>query len=61
MSRKIIQIAVTNSAPSTQNNSYDLIVALCDDGSVWEIISGIGLARQWQKIPDIPQEAPDHG
>lgn len=45
MTRKIIQIAVTD------NEDIFTLTALCDDGSVWTRRNN----RRWFKQPDIPQ------
>jgi len=50
--RKIIQIA---GAPET-NGAYQTLVALCDDGTLWETYFN----RKWQpwaEIPGVPQPA----
>jgi hypothetical protein len=47
MTRKIVQIV----------NDEGRLYALCDDGSVWK--SNFGhRTKQWDRQPDIPQDAP---
>jgi hypothetical protein len=51
MNRKIIQITTIGHA-----DSYEVVYALCDDGSVWRLFvtsSGIG---DWHRIQEIPQK-----
>ena len=50
--RKVVQIAV--SRPS--DDGVDAIVALCDDGTMWEMVAyatGTG-THGWQLLPAIP-------
>lgn len=53
MERKVIQIT---SAP---DESIEIIYALCDDGSMWRLITlfkqGRGDEEVWRRVPDIPQ------
>ena len=50
-SRKIVQVA------STEYRHYLWVVALCDDGSLWQLRVG---DEDWHRLPSIPQpETPD--
>ena len=48
MSRKIIQISVT----SSYRGNIENIIALCDDGTLWNKQEGV----PWFRLGDIPQE-----
>jgi hypothetical protein len=45
--RKIIQISAHNK-----------IVALCDDGTTWELV-WFGRTNNWEQLPPIPQPEPE--
>jgi len=50
--RKVVQIATAAS-----EDSYDLIVALCDDGTMWEgAYSRADKTLKWAQMPDVPQD-----
>ena len=52
--RKIIQI--TTDTDATDNEFWG-ITALCDDGTVWQLLD---YESGWNRVPDIPQdENPD--
>ena len=44
--RKVIQLTAIH-----QHEGDDLVVALCDDGSIW-VLSNI---EGWEQIADVPQ------
>ncbi|OBX06656.1 hypothetical protein QV08_09615 [Gallibacterium salpingitidis] len=46
MARKIIQIC---------SDLFDLF-ALCDDGTVWNLVHG----RRWKLLPEIPRDNPSY-
>ena len=52
--RRVIQVAVSESETETSGNRT--IVVLCDDGSIWEIVSPFHQADrpQWQRLPPVP-------
>lgn len=50
MKRKPIQIA------ASQDESSASLYALCDDGSVWEMVWANTTNPPWQRLADIPQE-----
>lgn len=56
--RKAIQI--TKSITATQEFEEvfycEILTALCDDGSIWELRQGNGEKREWQALPAIPQQ-----
>jgi hypothetical protein len=55
--RKIVQITATG-VENTMGTQCDfMLVALCDDGTVW-IKRGWSGDEIWYREPDIPQEAP---
>ncbi len=47
--RKIVQIGLN--VEGVAACIHGAIVALCDDGSLWELYKGT-----WERLPDIPQE-----
>jgi hypothetical protein len=47
--RKAIQIAVTET-----QDSYPVVYALCDDGSITRMVLGEFSARKWQDLAPIP-------
>ncbi len=51
MARKIIQISTT----SENEHSYEKVVALCDDGTLWSLATA-RYASEWERIEDIPQD-----
>ena len=59
--RKVIQIS-TAMTTKTSGNIVSKVVALCDDGSVWQmerIPSYENYGTNWVKLKDIPQDNPD--
>lgn len=52
--RKIIQLIMSPPGPGYK----PMIVALCDDGTVWADV--IGRPASWQKLDDIPQDDEDN-
>lgn len=65
MARKVIQIAVSK----TENNDVDgfstsfdeLVIALCDDGSMWcrrnnDSYLEKGIKPKWVRLDDIPED-----
>lgn len=57
MSRKIVQVATT---PSTENE-HSVTVALCDDGTLWQLIHDPAsklMETKWEEYPEIPQPEP---
>jgi hypothetical protein len=55
--RKIVQIAAIDWAEGGDYHSPQ-VFALCNDGSLWEHDIP---AREWHRLPDIPQEAVEGG
>lgn len=55
MARKIIQITAKSFPHDHQNgwDAYGVVVALCDDGTVWEKGDE---DKIWNRLPDIPQD-----
>lgn len=53
--RKIIQIEV---APE-QDNFFECLYALCDDGTVWSITKPDLSSSEWVQIKPIPQPGED--
>jgi hypothetical protein len=53
--RKIIQIAVAGVENTSTTQCNFVTVALCDDGSVFELKDAMGAS--WVKYPPIPQPA----
>jgi hypothetical protein len=57
MTRKIIQIQVAATIDSC-DDKYDDVYALCDDGSVWRILSNTDEDRLWDTgwhmLPPLP-------
>lgn len=55
--RKIIQIATSNAM--SKNNKIETIIALCDDGTLWQRSIEIDEVRvfggEWFQIENIPQ------
>lgn len=55
--RKIIQIATSNAI--SENNKIETIIALCDDGTLWQRSIEIDEVRvfggEWFQIENIPQ------
>lgn len=52
MKRKPVQLAVRPG-----NEDWNPVVyALCDDGTIWSLLDGVG--GGWQELPDIPQPVP---
>lgn len=55
--RKIIQIATSNAM--SENNKIETIIALCDDGTLWqrsiEIDEVSVFGGEWFQIENIPQ------
>ena len=55
--RKIIQIATSNAM--SENNKIETIIALCDDGTLWQRSIEIDEVRvfggEWFQIENIPQ------
>ena len=51
MKRQVIQIAAT----ATDDAAADMLYALCDDGTMWELYLGGNKGLQWKEIPDVPQ------
>ena len=61
--RKIIQIATTTTSFTDTDDELsvlDSIVAICDDGSLWELKTTYWLNKKersnWKRLPDIPQD-----
>ena len=55
--RKIVQIAtgtMGSDIGGCGSIAYN-IIALCDDGSVWQVFGRND--EEWHRLPDIPQEA----
>ena len=50
MVRKVIQISNSVAQETEDCSEYQIIVALCDDGTMWSI-----RGRAWQQLPPIPQ------
>jgi len=50
--RKVVQISVSGVANTSNTQSDYIVVALCDDGTVWEMLG----THPWQQLPAIPQE-----
>lgn len=60
MSRKIIQIAVSSLSVSELMLGRDNVLALCDDGTVWNRVEmSDGSVCGWVQLPPIPQDTPD--
>lgn len=53
MNRQIIQIAVAGTIENSMTQAEALIVALCNDGTVW---STTNRNSDWMKFPSIPQD-----
>lgn len=56
--RKVIQITKASAAAEEFEAVFysEIITALCDDGTIWELRRGNGENdKQWQRLPDIPQ------
>ena len=50
MQRKITQIAISNVKNTFRTQCDYIVIALCNDGSIWEAPDGVS----WQRLPDIP-------
>lgn len=57
MSRKVIQVAVSESATELDGKirHYRFTVALCDDGTMWQMTLD---DDEWVKMPDVPPHGP---
>lgn len=51
--RKIIQVSAMGCEATSQTQTNAIIVALCDDGSVW--VSDCPF-KQWNRLPFVPQD-----
>lgn len=49
LGRKPVQIL----SHTTPKGAYAVLIALCDDGSIWENFMG-----EWRQLPEIPQPEP---
>jgi hypothetical protein len=49
---KVIQIATTPDSDKV----YETLFALCDDGSIWHLVSPTTSDGVWTRLPDIPDE-----
>ena len=55
--RKIIQITTASFPPSRYMEWSQSTIALCDDGSLWELVQSRECKKgKWRLLPDIPQE-----
>ena len=54
MTRQILQIAATSGGEF--NDETESVFALCDDGTVWEVVLEARSTRRWSRLPDIPQD-----
>ena len=52
--RRIVQISTTRVDEKLTTQCDYIIVALCDDGTIWEI--GNRDFSKWTRIPNIPQD-----
>lgn len=52
--RKVVQVAT---APGAARDNDTLIVALCDDGSVWQRWAVGNESNEWRQLPAIPRGA----
>ncbi len=55
MPRKIVQITATPGDDVA--GSADVVYALCNDGSLWELYNED--EGKWSRLPDIPQSQPE--
>ncbi len=53
--RKIIQITTGHYQDLDEVHTYTLI-ALCDDGSIWKLLSDYQGNASWKQILEIPEE-----
>ena len=55
--RKPVQIVLKPEGPGAP---LEVLLALCDDGSIWSLPRPLGPerggARKWQRLPDVPGE-----
>jgi hypothetical protein len=58
MTRRVVQIAASESS-----KTHMTVVALCDDGSIWQITPDTEsiLGPSWKKLPEIPAKAKRRG
>ena len=59
--RKVIQVS-TSIAVKPSGNMVSKVVALCDDGSIWQMESIPSYEKygtNWTRLKDIPQDDPD--
>lgn len=57
MKRKIIQIATCGVANTRNTQCDQIILALCDDGTLW---GKDNVSADWEQIPTVPyREIPD--
>lgn len=56
--RHIVSISVAHAPESNRVRDHILIIALCDDSSVWELCRPYENPAEgkWARLPDIPQE-----
>ena len=57
--RKIVQISTRSFREDTVGSGFrlwDIVTALCNDGTVWEHAFTYGQTAQWTRLPDIPQD-----
>jgi len=52
MKRKTIQIAIAGVENTASTQCNYITVALCDDGTIWEMANR---RNEWQQLPEIPQ------
>ena len=53
--RRIVQVAIAGVTENAATQCEALIVARCDDGTVW--LRGNRGTTRWEQIPDVPQGA----
>lgn len=51
--RKVIQISNSVAPACGYHQEYNQVIALCDDGTMWELLSDNG---KWMQLPPIPQQ-----
>jgi hypothetical protein len=54
--RKIVQICYSPRKERREfDTQYETVMALCDDGTVWQTFYYDGTWREWEQIPNVPQ------
>ena len=56
--RKVIQIAITD-CTDEGSDVFRRTLALCDDGTMWELLFRDAEQAEWRRVPNVPQ--PDQG